>query len=107
MSSGERDPSRTSAKWIGARSPRRTARIAGVFYSLNILTGALAIFFASRGRVVYGDAANLIATVCYIVVTLLFYDIFKPVSRRLSLLAAFFSVLGCAFGVLGIFHIAR
>ncbi len=71
-------------------SPRFKARIAGVFYLLNILTGALALF--AHG--VLGLAANLIAATCYIAVTLLFYDIFKPVNRSLSLLAAFFSLVG-------------
>lgn len=40
----------------------------------------------------------LIATSCYLVVTLLFYDLFKPVNRSVSLLAAFFSLMGCAMG---------
>jgi len=64
------------------------------------------VVFVGRRLVVYGDAANLIATACYIVVTLLFYDMFKPVNRSLSLLAAFFSLVGCAIGVLSLFHLA-
>jgi hypothetical protein len=51
-------------------------------------------------------AALLIATVCYLVVTLLFYGLFKPVNHGLSLLAAGFSLVGCAIGVLGLFHLA-
>jgi hypothetical protein len=43
-----------------------------------------------------GLATGLIATACYIAVTALFYDLFKPVNRSLSLLAAFFSLVGCA-----------
>lgn len=42
-----------------------------------------------------GFAAGLIAIVCYIAVTTLFYALFKPVNKILSLLAAFFSLLGC------------
>src|SRR6266849_9467095 len=45
-----------------------------------------------------GFAADLIMTACYIAVTALFYDLFKPVNRSLSLLAAFFSLVGCAIG---------
>jgi hypothetical protein len=37
---------------------------------------------------------------CMIAVTLLFYDIFKPVNRRLSLLAASINFVGLAFQVL-------
>jgi len=87
---------------IAEASPRFKARIAGVFYLLNILTGALALFVSGR----LGLAAILIATACYIAVTLLFYDIFKPVNRSLSLLAAFFSLVGCAIGALTPFHLA-
>jgi hypothetical protein len=97
-------------------SPSTTARIAGVFYLLVFLTGGLALFAGGR-FLVAGDAAatarnilaneasyrlgwsiNVLATVCYIVVTALFYDLFKPVSRKLSLTAAFFSLIGCATG---------
>ncbi len=82
-------------------SPRFKARIAGVFYLLNILTGALALFVSGR----WGSAAILIATSCYIVVTLLFYGIFKPVDSSLSLIAALFSLVGCAVGALSFFHL--
>jgi hypothetical protein len=45
-----------------------------------------------------GFAANVIQFVCYIAVTGLFYELFKPVNRGLSLLAAFFSLVGCTIG---------
>ena len=47
--------------------------------------------------------AGLIAGTCYIVVTLLFYYIFKPVNRNASLLAALISFAGCMIGPLGQF----
>jgi fucose 4-O-acetylase-like acetyltransferase len=86
-------------------SPQLRARIAGVFYLLNFLTGSLAAVLVGR-LAGYGHAALLIATACYVVVTLLLYYLFEPVSRRLSLLAAFFSLVGCAIGVLSLFHLA-
>jgi hypothetical protein len=86
---------------IAGASPRFKARIAGVFYLITFVAGVLALAFAS-GRVV----ANLIATAAYIGVTLLFYDIFKPVNRSISLLAAFVSLVGLAIGALGMFHLA-
>ena len=94
-----------SGRSTGA-SPRYLARMAGVFYLLNIVTGSLALFFIGRRLAGYGIAANLLATASYIVVTLLFYRLFKPVHRNLSLLAAFFSFMGCAFGALSSFHLA-
>ncbi len=88
-------------KWIAEASPRIKARIAAVFYFLTFVTGISALLFVN-GRLV----ANLLADACYLAVTLLFYDIFKPVNRSLSLLAAFFSLAGCAIGVLSAFHLA-
>jgi len=85
-------------------SPRRKARIAGVFYLLTILTGALAAS-VSGGLFLYRDAFSLAATACYIVVTLLFYPLFKPVDSSLSLIAAVFSLAGCALGGLSVFHL--
>jgi hypothetical protein len=76
------------------------ARLAGVFYLLTFVTGIYALVFVN-GRLV----ANLIATACYVAVTLLFYDLFKPVNRSLSLLAAFFSFVGCAIGALSPLHL--
>jgi len=95
-------------------SPHFKARTAGVFYLMNILGFVPGVLV--RGRlVIYGDAAatatnilaheplfrlgfafDLIAAACYIAVTALFYILFKPVNRSLSLLAACFSLVGCA-----------
>jgi hypothetical protein len=77
------------------------ARIAGVFYLLTFVAGVLSLVSVS-GRLV----ANLTATAAYVAVTLLFYDLFKPVNRRLSLLAAFVGLVGCAWSVLTIFRLA-
>lgn len=87
---------------IAEASPRFKARIAGVFYLLVFLTGGLALFV--RGRL--GSAAGLIAGACYIAVTLLFYYIFKPVNSKLSLLAAFISLVGIIIGPLSLLHLA-
>jgi hypothetical protein len=82
--------------WIAKASPRLKARIAGVFYLITFVAGVFALVSAN-GRLV----ANLIATVCYIAVTLLFYDLFKPVSRNISLLAAFLPPYNLAPGIFG------
>jgi hypothetical protein len=48
----------------------------------------------------FGTAGLLISTAFYVGATLFVYEVLKPVNRSLSLLAAFFSLLGCAVGAL-------
>ena len=74
------------------------ARMAGVFYLLTFVTGIFALLVRSR----LGSAAGLIAAACYVALTLLFYYIFKPVNRKLSLLAALLSLAGCILGPIGL-----
>lgn len=76
-------------------SPQVYARLAGWMYVITILAGSSALLFA-KGRLV----ANLVATVSYIAVTLLFYYVFKPAGRNLALFAAICSLIGCAWGLL-------
>jgi len=86
---------------ITMESPRTKARIAGVFYLLNILTGAsgLAASGVLRSTILLGS------TLSYIVVTVLFYGLFAAVSRKVSALAGVFSLVGCALSILGFFHL--
>ena len=93
-------------------SVRFKARIAGFFYFLLIPFGAFSLL-ARRGLVVKGDAAataagllshetafrlgiagDLLAIVSYVVVTALFYELFKPVNRSVAFELAPFVVLG-------------
>src|SRR5271154_4701564 len=96
-------------------SPRPRARMIGVLYLLYFLTVILtqiangiaaSEFTVSHGLVVFVNVINVIDTVCYLVVTLLFYGLFKPVSSSLSLLAALFSLAGCLVMALGLFDLA-
>lgn len=72
-------------------SPRLTARIAGFFYLLTFITGVIAL--VARGGMP-AFTANIIASACYVGVTVLFYDLFKPVDRGVSSLAALISLVG-------------
>jgi len=107
-------------------SPHLKARIAGAFYLLTMLTGIFAQAFVSERLVVSGDAAAtatnilthkslfqlgftvyLIEMVCNVAITALFYELLKPVSRSVSLLAAFLSLVGCAIKTFSrLFYIA-
>jgi hypothetical protein len=110
---------------IAEASLRPRARVTGAVYLLYFLTAVFGGFFI-RGIVISGDAAaaannimaheplfrlglatGLVSTACYIAVTALLYDLFKPVGRSLSLVAAFFSLVGCAVQAFGsIFQLA-
>jgi len=84
------------------RSVQRLARIAGALYLVNILAGAFAIGYVSSGAPTIhanetlfraGIAAHLIVTLTNPALTLIFYELFKIVNRRLALMAAFFSLV--------------
>ncbi|MGA8306712.1 MAG: DUF4386 domain-containing protein [Candidatus Acidiferrales bacterium] len=91
---------------VAIASPWPGARVTGVVYLLYFLTAISAEVFVGQTRLVAYDAINLIAYAFYIAVTLLFYYMFKPVNSGLSLLAALFSLAGCANEVLGMFNLA-
>ena len=95
-------------------SPRTKARLAGAFYLLTILTGIFAQGFISARLIVPGDAtatANnilshdglfrlgfaiyMLEMVSQIIMTVLIYDLLKPVNRSISLLAAVVGLIGC------------
>lgn len=101
---------------LRAASPRFKARMAGVFYLLN---GGTGFAYSVRSRLIVsadaaGTSANILAherlfrmalaadllgVAAYLVVTALLFELFKPVSRTLSLVAALFSIVGCAVQV--------
>ena len=86
-------------------SPHPWARMPGALYLLYFLTTILGMLLVSRGFAASGNAVNVFSTACYLVVTLLFYRLFKPAGRGLSLLAALFSLGGCVDMSLGLFHV--
>lgn len=81
-----------SSRWT---RPREEARVAGLFCVVTLVAGIYAL-------VARNDTAGLIAGMSYVVVTLLFYDVFKPVNRSLSAIAAVISLAGVAIGPLGV-----
>lgn len=96
-------------------SPRFKARMIAVLYLLEGGTSVFGQFFIHGRLVVSGDTAAtatnilanqslywlgftsaLLAVAFHLMYTILFYDLFAPVNRSVSLLAAFVSVLACA-----------
>ena len=83
-------------KRIADASPGFKARIAGVLSLLSLLAAVFGEFVIRRFEI----AGDLLAVSGNIVVTLLLYDIFKPVNRGLSLVAASFNLAGLTCGAL-------
>ena len=113
-------------KRIAEGSPRLKARIAGVFYLITILT-RMFVEISVRNRLVVSDdaaatatnilaheslwrwgfAADIVAFASYVALTALLYELFKPVNRGLSLVAAFFSLVACVVqAISSLFHLA-
>ena len=76
-------------------SPRLEARITGVLYLFNLLTGVAAIVLIGHHQRGAGDTMNLVAAVLYTLVTVLLWHLLRPVSGWISALAAVVSLLGC------------
>ena len=112
-------------KRIAEASPRLQARIAGMFYLLTILA-RMFVEISVRNRLVVSDnaaatainilaheplwrwgfAADIIAFASYIALTALLYELFKPVSRSISLVAAFFSLTASVVqAISSLFHL--
>jgi hypothetical protein len=85
----------------GIREASPPDRIAGGFYLLTFLAAVPALFLQGGPQIV----ANGIAGACYLAVTALFYFLFKPAGKRLSLLAAILSLAGVVIGPLNMLHL--
>ncbi|HXY52904.1 MAG TPA: DUF4386 domain-containing protein [Terriglobales bacterium] len=100
-------------------SPRCLARMAGVFQLLEAITATFGQVIVLGKLVVVGNAAAtaanilrheplfwlgfascLMGVVFHLAWALLFYELFKPVNRRLCLFAAFVILVGCAIQAL-------
>jgi uncharacterized protein DUF4386 len=90
-------------------SPRALARIAGALYLVNIVLGAYAIGYVPSvvGHDVQshellfrtGIAAHVVVTLTNVPLAVIFYELFKVVSRRLALLNVFFTLVATAVEV--------
>ena len=96
-------------------SPQIYARIGGILYLYIIVAGTLGQLFVRDKLIVSGDAeatanniiasqllwrtsiaAELIMLVCSVPLALIFYLLFRPVSKNLAMLAVFFDLVELA-----------
>src|SRR5260221_8233391 len=105
---------------------QRYARIAGVLFLLSMVAGGFGEAYVPSKLIVSADAAAtaanirnfdflyrlgfaafLIESLCDITLALILYSLLKPVSKQLSLLAAFFGLIGTAlFAFAELFYFA-
>jgi hypothetical protein len=76
-------------------SARTLARIAGALYLVNIILGAFAVGFAPSipGAYRLGVAAHVVIGLTNVPLALIFYELFRVVSRRLAVLVVFFTLV--------------
>ena len=84
---------------------RSRARLTGAVYLLYFLTAIFAVSLVGHVPVAYSDAANLIANAGYVILTLLLYQLFRPVNRNIAALAVAISIVGCIVQSLSLFHL--
>lgn len=86
-------------------SPSRLARIAGALYLINIICGAFALGYVqsaaptvTANEVLYraGIAAHVVVTLTNVPLAMIFYELFRVVSRRAATLIAFFTLVATA-----------
>ncbi|HLZ61679.1 MAG TPA: DUF4386 domain-containing protein [Ktedonosporobacter sp.] len=102
-------------EWTQGASPQRWARMYGGLYVINIVFGFFAIGYLPAALIVSGNAAataqniqahellyrlglvaHIIVVLTNIPMTLIFYEFFKVVNRRLALLDVFFALVATA-----------
>lgn len=101
-----------------ARPARVTARLAGLLYAVAAVPAGFSVVvfaklmvrgdaaataarvLASEGLFRLGIAAEIVGILIFVVAMLFLYELFRPASRRLALLAVFFALMGAGIQAL-------
>jgi hypothetical protein len=81
------------------------ARLTGAIYLAYFVTAFGTMSIESHAPEAVGKTGNVVGYALYAIVTVLLYYLFKPVDKRLSLVAALLSLAGCVRGVIGALHL--
>jgi hypothetical protein len=90
-------------KWIKAASASPRGRFIGLIYLSYFLLAILAQVLGQYNLSAFSHAANLMSNILYLALAFLFFFLFRPVNRLISLIAAIVSAAGCVIGTIAIF----
>jgi Domain of unknown function (DUF4386) len=84
---------------------QRLARVAGLFYALNIVLGSLALLWTRAGSPAAAEQMTVAAAADYAIVVLLLGCLFEPAGRGFSWTIAAVGLVGCAVSALEPLHL--
>jgi hypothetical protein len=90
-------------EWIKAASASPRGRFIGVIYLSYFLLAILAQVLGQHSFSAFSNATNLMSNILYLTLAFLFFFLFRPVNRLISLIAAIVSAAGCVIGTVAIF----
>jgi hypothetical protein len=93
-------------KWITAASESPRGRFIGLIYLLYFLVAISAQVLGQHHLSAFSTAMNVISFILYLTLAFLFFFLFRPVNKLVSLIAAIFSTVGCVIGTIGLFNTA-
>lgn len=104
-------------------SPKKTAKLAGLFYLINIITGLFTEVFVRSNIIVWDNAAktaqnivtsqllfragiisDLLMTTSFLLMGLTFYILFKQVNKNVALAMLLFNIIGVAILALNLLY---
>jgi hypothetical protein len=92
--------------WIKAASASPRGRFIGVIYLSYFLVAILALVLGQHRLSTLSNATNALSNIVYLTLAILFFFLFRPVNRIISLTAAIVSAAGCVIGTIATFDTA-
>jgi|SRR5579863_3589195 len=90
-------------KWINAASASPRGRFIGAIYLSYFLVAILSQVLSQHRLSAFSNATNALSNVMYLTLAFLFFFLFRPVDKIISLIAAIVSAAGCVIGTIAIF----
>jgi hypothetical protein len=91
-------------KWIKAASGSPRGRFIGMIYLSYFLLAIFAEVLGQHSLTAFSNVMNVISFILYLTLSFLFFFLFAPVNKLISLIAAIVSSAGCVIGTIGLFY---